>query len=222
MSAHTEIDRLSAARPAVLRQTEDIVDAAAQDRILAQILSSGERAAPPVRVPSPVSTRQRARRLITTVPGAAALGLGVAAVLAAVALAVTALVPGGSPASPHAHVQLTAWTVNKLADGNVHVRIFELKDAAALQRKLRSEGVPASVTNVGDHAGCRRYPASSAQLNRAFPGSYRLRPPPDGITIDPSALPKGTGVQLAGTFYPRSGYVAAPILVYASQRCTGT
>jgi hypothetical protein len=42
--------------------------------------------------------------------------------------------------------------------------------------------------------------------------------------IRPSALPSGTGVQLAGSFQrsPREVAVAAPILVYASPQCTGS
>lgn len=42
MSTRTEIDRLIAARPAAVGRTEDVVDAAAEDRILQQILTSGE------------------------------------------------------------------------------------------------------------------------------------------------------------------------------------
>jgi hypothetical protein len=44
------------------------------------------------------------------------------------------------------------------------------------------------------------------------------------MVIDPSAVPKGTGVQLRASVPtpPGEGYVEAPILVYASPRCTGT
>jgi hypothetical protein len=144
-------------------------------------------------------------------------GLSAAGIVAAVALAVTALGPAGQ--QPRA--QLAAWTVAKLPNGEVSVRIVKLRDPAALQRKLRAEGIPASVV-IHPPGPCRRYPASQALLDRVFPGSYRLAPPPgDVIVIRPSALPRGTGVQLAGSFHraPRGGYVAAPILVYASPRC---
>lgn len=151
-------------------------------------------------------------------------GLSVAGLVAAVVLAVTALAPASRHASHHPRVQLAAWTVARLPNGEIRVRISKLRDPAALQRKLRAEGVPASV--VANPPGpCRRYPASSALLNRVFPGSYRLRPPPrDVIVIRPSALPSATGVQLAGSFNrpPASSGVAAPILVYASPRCTGS
>jgi hypothetical protein len=144
-------------------------------------------------------------------------GLSAAGIVAAAVLAVTALGPAGH----RPRVQLAAWTVARLPNGEVSVRIIKLRDPAALQRKLRAEGIPASVV-TGPPGPCRRYPASQALLNRVFPGSYRLAPPPgDVIVIRPSALPRGAGVQLAGSIHrlPRRGYVAAPILVYASPRC---
>ena len=42
-------------------------------------------------------------------------------------------------------MHLTAWTVDKRADGTVYVRINQLRDPGGLQRKLRADGVPASV-----------------------------------------------------------------------------
>ncbi len=54
-----------------------------------------------------------------------------------------------APASHHPRVQLTAWTVAKQADGDVTVSIFKLSDPAALQAKLRAEGVPASIVTAG-------------------------------------------------------------------------
>ena len=94
-----------------------------------------------------------------------------------------------------------------------------------MQRKLRAKGVPAS--NVTSPPGPRRqYLASSALLDKVFPGSRRLGPPPhpNVIVIRPSALPSGTGVQLAGSFQssPPEVAVAVPILVYAGPQCTGS
>jgi hypothetical protein len=86
-------------------------------------------------------------------------------------------------------------------------------------------GIAASVV-TSPPGPCRGYPASSALLHQVFPGSYRPGPPPPPtvIVIRPSALPSGTGVQLAGSFQrsPREVAVAAPILVYASPQCTGS
>jgi hypothetical protein len=144
-------------------------------------------------------------------------GLSAAGIVAAVVL-----VPASHQPRHHPPVQLAAWTVTKLPNGDIRVHIFKLRHPATLQRKLRAEGVPASVV-TNPPGPCRRYPASRAVLNRVFPGSYRLRPPPGNvIVIHPSALPHGTGVQLAGSFHrpPAPGFVAAPILVHASPRCT--
>ena len=102
MSARTEVDRLIAARPAVLRRTENVVDAAAEDRILRQILSSGRDVPTPGGIPPEARNRQLTRRLAGAVARPVALGLVAAGVMAAVILAVTALVPAppGQPAAP--------------------------------------------------------------------------------------------------------------------------
>ena len=46
---------------------------------------------------------------------------------------------------PPARHPLAAWTVVKQADGKVSVTIRQFRDPAGLQRKLRADGVPASV-----------------------------------------------------------------------------
>ncbi len=84
----------------------------------------------------------RARRRI---PGMAA----VLAVAAAAAVAVTALLPASHPASHQPGIQVAAWTVVKQADGTVSVTIREMRDPAGLQRRLRADGVPATVTFFG-------------------------------------------------------------------------
>jgi hypothetical protein len=128
-----------------------------------------------------------------------------------------------------AHAQLAAWTVVKQADGNVTVTLRQLRDPAGLQSKLRAEGVPASVTFGGhQNPACRPYPASAALLNMVFlrplapaqpnrklPHGHRL-PPPDQraaavLVIHPSALPTGTGVQLAANESSRQRH-QGPIL----------
>jgi hypothetical protein len=168
-----------------------------------------------------IISRGRVVRTRRRIPGVAAT----LAVIAAAALAVTALAGPGHQHHPAAN-RLVAWTVAKLADGDIRVQIFNLQQhPAALQRKLRAEGVPASVVT---HAPgpCRPYPASSALLNKIFPSSYQPGPPPPPtvIVIRPSALPSSTGVQLAGSLDPSTseGSVAVPILVYASSQCTGS
>ena len=152
-------------------------------------------------------------------------GAGLVAAAAAAAAATAVIVPA---ASPPTRAQLAAWTVTRQADG-IHVTIRELSDPAGLQRKLRSEGLPASVTFF-DHPSpaCRPYTGPGGQ--RVF-ASVTPRPPAVSYTlIRPAALPPHTGVQLAGTIRPAkpAGHLRhvdevmiTTFLVHASQQCTG-
>ena len=182
----------------------------------------------------------RARRRIPVLTGALA-------VVAGAALAVTTLLPGGHQPSPRSSplpaAQLAAWTVTRQADGIIRVTIRELLDPAELQSQLRADGVPASVTLTGqENPACRPYPASLALQKRVLsitvdiiPSTHQGPPPstsapqPNAVLvfhINPSALPAGTGVQLATSFTPvRPGVAHATIrhgLVYASPQCTGS
>jgi hypothetical protein len=158
MSARTEFDRLVAARPAVLRRTEDVVDAAGEDRILQQILSSGEDAHAPRGIPPRSRTQQLTRRL-SGVP-AAVLGLTAAGVIAAVMLAVTAPVPASHQAGRHSGVRPAAWLVAKQPNGTIALTVRELSDAAGLQRTLRADGIPASVTFASHPSACQALQAT--------------------------------------------------------------
>jgi hypothetical protein len=186
-----------------------------------------------------IVSRGRAVRARRRISGLA----GTLAVTAGAALTVTALLPGSDHAGQQHVAQLAAWTVTKQGDGTIRVEIRELNDAAGLQRKLRADGVPASVTTIPfdrpvitpadtHNPLCRTYPASHALLDRVFPPVSHG--PQAGaqlgrvivIVIHPSALPSGVGVQLAGGFKQLSPTFAkwiiiAPSLVYASPRCTG-
>jgi hypothetical protein len=139
-----------------------------------------------------IMARGRARRHRRLIPGVT----GTAAVAAGAALAVTALAPAGHQASPVAShpagrqpaVQLAAWAVTKLADGNISVTIREFKDPAGLQSTLRADGVPASVTFASQqNPACRPYPGgtpsqaplplqATALLKRVFPKPYNGLP----------------------------------------------
>jgi hypothetical protein len=139
-----------------------------------------------------IVSRGRAVRARRRIPGVA----GALAVVAGAALAVTALAPSGHQASHQGSHQptarLAAWTVTKLADGNISVTINQLKDPAGLQSTLRSDGIPASVTfGNQQNPACQPYPGgtpgSSSQpptpllptplLKRVFPKPYRDLPP---------------------------------------------
>lgn len=150
---------------------------------------------------------------------------GLAAALAAAAgaaVAVTALLPASHPASHQPATQLTAWTVVKQPNGDVSVTIRELFYPAGLQRKLRADGVPASVTFDASRKyppWCRAYPASRALLAEVFP---RPGAPTAAIVIRPSALPAGAGVYIDDFSNPY-GYVGLETgLVQASKQCTGS
>jgi hypothetical protein len=141
-----------------------------------------------------IMARGRAHRRRRLIPGVT----GTAAVAAGAALAVTALTPASHLASPQpSHpagrqpaAQLAAWTVTKLADGNISVTIRELADPAGLQSTLRADGVPASVTFASQqNSACRPYPGgtptqapqplqATTLLKRVFPRPYDELPPP--------------------------------------------
>jgi hypothetical protein len=188
--------------------------------------------------------RHGQRRHRRSIVGRSFCALSVAGAVAAVVLAMTALVPAGRPAGHQPTAQLAAWTVVKQADGNISVTIRELKDPAGLQRTLRADGVPASVTLVNQqNEACQPYPGGTPRhgvtplLKRVFPVPYEnlsLTPPPAQptqgpppappsssiVVIDPSALPGHAGVQIGVS--PNGKALLLPQVVYASLQCTGT
>ncbi len=183
--------------------------------------------------------RRRARRRFAAL--AVAAGTGGSAALAAALLA-----SGGAARSSADPAQLTAWTVSSQPNGEITVTIRELNDPAGLQRELRADGVPASVSFSGNqNPACQSYPASQALLAQVYPVPYGQLPsqpttwrqwsrtgatPPRPIiyaVIRPSALPSGTGVQI--TSYYSSGLhqqwiqVSSSLgIVYAGTGCTGS
>ena len=161
-----------------------------------------------------IISRGRVVRTRHRIPGIA----GALAGAAAVALAVAALLPGGHQAGRPLPAQLAAWTVVRHADGTVVVTVRQLRDPAGLQRTLRADGVPATVTfSSHEPRACRNYPLDSALMNRVF--SFNQPP----LVIHPSALPDGTGVRLSPGHYPPGGPIALSAgLVHASPRCTGS
>jgi len=140
------------------------------------------------------------------------------------ALAAALLASGGVAPSGAGPAQLTAWTVSRQANGEIRVRIRELKDPAGLQRELRADGAPASVRFGNQDPACRQYPMSLALLRQVYPLPSRQLPHDVVIVIRPSALPSGTGVQIS-IFPPRRHPAPTATLsglVYVSTGCTGT
>jgi hypothetical protein len=169
-----------------------------------------------------IASRGRAMRARQRMPVAA----GGLAVVAGGALAVTALVPSGhptpaaaaKPGSVPSVVQLAAWTVAKQPNGQIDVTIRQLQDPARLEATLRADGQPAAV-NVRN--ACHQYPSQQAlsSVVQSKPGSGS-----DFLTITPSALPAGAGLDIADITKAASGldkgYIS-PFLVTASPACTG-
>lgn len=140
------------------------------------------------------------------------------------ALAAALLASGGVAPSGAGPAQLTAWTVSRQANGEIRVTIREVKDPAGLQRKLRADGVPASVGFENLSPACRQYSMSLGQLRQVYPQPPRQLPHDVFIVIRPSGLPSGTGVQLSISLPRRHPGPTAIMdgLVYASPGCTGT
>jgi len=107
--------------------------------------------------------------------------------------------------------------VTQRAGGTIYVTVRQLRDAAGLQRRLRADGVPASVTFFGrEPRACQPYPADRAVVGKVFGGHG----PP--LVIHPAALPSGAGVQLnPGHYAPGAPIALAFGLVRASSGCTG-
>jgi hypothetical protein len=153
------------------------------------------------------SRRVRARRRDPRVAGAAGA--------AGAVLAVIALLPASQPA-----IHLAAWTVVRNADGSIYVTINQLLDPAGLQRTLRADGVPASVTFFGQENGsCQRYPNGDELIGKVFsqpPGQI------NSAVIRPSAIPSGAGVQISPVINGGQVPAIAVGIVAASPQCTGS
>lgn len=171
-----------------------------------------------VRMDTPVEQivgRGRALRARRRLPGVAA---GALAVAAAAVLAVTALQPAGHQGGRPLPAQLDAWTVTKQANGTITVTVRQLRNPKGLQRTLRADGVPASVSFGGYPRACQRYPKMSAVLMGEVFGAHG---PP--LVIHPKALPHGVGIQLSPGHYPPGAPIALSAgLVRTSPGCTGT
>jgi hypothetical protein len=164
--------------------------------------------------------KARRRRRVGVLAGVG--GLAAAAVAVSVALPVShpaRVLPADHPASGPA-TQLAAWTVTRQADGNIQVTFREMRDAAGLQRVLRADGVPVSVTFPGpENPACRNWPSPHWRLGQGpvYFGPHNGTPPPYALVIRPAVLPSGVGLALFGF----GGTGPGVNLVRASPRCTG-
>ena len=210
-----------------------------------------QRGTVPMTVPvEEIISRGHAVRARRRVPGVTA-AVGTAAVAA---VAVSVALPASHPAASHpaaghpvaghpvaSHpaggpgVQLTAWTVTRQADGTIKVTFREATDAAGLQRTLRADGVPASVTFTGQqNPACQPYTSSGPAFkpfgSQTGPLGGDSRNPQDAynspyaLVIDPAALPKGAGLQIwtSGTPGAADNFQLNVSLVRVSPQCTGS
>jgi hypothetical protein len=194
-----------------------------------------------------VSRSRAVRAQRRTAAVSAALGAG-----AAGAVAISVGLPGshpvaGHPAASHptaSHraswpgVQLADWTVTRQDNGSIQVTFREATRAAALQRTLRADGVPVSVTFTGQqNPACKPYNASGSPAfwpygpQRGPVGMYTVIHHPkdayetrDALVIHPSALPSGAGLQIWTSGIPGAAdnFKLNVGLVQASAQCTGS
>ncbi len=204
-----------------------------------------------------IISRGRAVRARRRVPGVAAAVAAATAAAVAVSVALPGSHPGASnpaassaaashPSASHRAsgpgARLAAWTVTRQADGAIRVTFREATDAAGLQRTLRADGVPVSVTFTGrQNPACQPYPSSGSQTQpspgQPFGGPMAgvvsrdfLHNPkqayttPYALVIHPSALPSGAGLQIwtSGTPGAADNFQLGVNLVLASPQCTGS
>jgi hypothetical protein len=193
--------------------------------------------------------RHKRRRLTAYATAAGAVGTaGATAVAVGVALSagpVGVALPPSHPATSHPaishpggtpRVRLAAWTVTRQADGNIKITFREAADIAGLQRTLRADGVPASVTYAGQqNPACRPFSGGPAfwpfgSRPGPFDGKGFMRTAraafdsPYALVLDPTAVPSGAGVQImvAGTPGAADNFSLTMDLVKASSQCTGS
>jgi hypothetical protein len=158
---------------------------------------------------------------------AAGAGLGLAAA-AGIFAAVVLQTASPGPVTPPA--RLAAWTVTRQPDGGVAIYIRQLRHAAALQARLRKDGVPVRVQFLTRDSqlvprSCSVIDLSKGPLDRKVfshpmrptnkPHTYQV-PPGLAFIIHPSAIPAGTGLVLKmGSWGTDTSYVKA------TPACTG-
>jgi hypothetical protein len=132
------------------------------------------------------SSLRRRRRL--------AYSTGAAALAAVAAISAASLTLGSSGTTSHA--ELTAWTVQKQANGTIDVTIHDLLNLAGLQQKLNADGVPAEVISdthypaaCVDREAMKEDMASVITLGPAVPDEY-------AFVIHPAGIPSGSKLLL--------------------------
>jgi hypothetical protein len=197
-----------------------------------------------------IVSRGRALRARRRASGmAAAVGVGATGALV-VGVALPASHPGaGHLAASHPtasrpvggpQIRLAAWTVTRQADGTIKITFRQATDAAGLQRTLRADGIPASVTFSGQqNPACRLYTFSGSKptppgqpfrgpLSGLLNWSSLIQHPksaytrPYALVINPLKLPSGAGLEIStsGTPGAADNFQLNVNVVRASPQCT--
>jgi hypothetical protein len=134
-----------------------------------------------------------------------AYGAGVTALAAVAAISGVTLASGTSGihstsgtsgTSGTSHAQLTAWTVQKEANGTIDVTIRDLLDLAGLQQKLSADGVPAEViTDKHYPASCVNYTAMKEDMASVITNGPGV-PDNYAFVIHPAGIPSGSKLLL--------------------------
>jgi hypothetical protein len=168
-----------------------------------------------------IINRARRRRMYQGLNAAAAV---------IVVVAVFTLLPGSGDHGTTQAAKLAAWTVIDKPGGQVNVTIRELRDPGGLQRRLRADGVPATI-QFASQFSARHHPCYyPLPPNRAFRLLSRIFPRvtsasgQTAFTINPSAIPARIGLWIhvsppAGHGPGSAEFSASWTLVYANGRC---
>jgi hypothetical protein len=119
---------------------------------------------------------------------------GACAVVAVAAISGVTLTSSGTSGTHDA--QLTAWTVQKEANGTIDVTIHDLINLSALEQKLAAAGAPAEVTSKAQYpASCIDQTAMKADMASVITNGPTV---PDGyaFVIHPAGIPSGTKLLL--------------------------
>lgn len=184
----------------------------------------------------------------------AAIATAATALTTVAAVGVAGALPGShSAARQHVQpqptgsgVQLAAWTLVRQSNGTIRITFHEAADAAGLQRRLRADGVPASVRFSGhQNPACQPFngPALGVLVGPvgiggprhlfAHPGLKRGLPPVppraayhsnDALVLRPAKLPRGAGLQLEISGKPGASdnFELFAMIVKTSPNCTGS
>jgi hypothetical protein len=199
MRSRRALARLAAVRPAVLSQTDRIVDSEEEDRILRRIIASDPRTSTPTALPGRVATRHRARRLTGAVAVAVIIGLAAYGVFALVRIALPGPHPRVATAATPKSTGPTLWLASyrfKLPADFATVRTTCAPAPKRFGALIPEERIAAFSSAVSAGGRCIE---AYLIAEPAKPASEDLRAT-DNLAFPPV---------LYGSVWPDSGYVAA-------------